>query len=55
MLCRAFIQYFSEDIHGSPWTSNAAQFSDKLNSVDRQFLEALYKEMGLISAELAVT
>ena len=39
----------SEDIHGSMWTTNVVQISNKLNPVDRQFLEALCKEMGLIT------
>eukprot|EP00291_Cryptomonas_curvata_P023856 CAMPEP_0172158680 /NCGR_PEP_ID=MMETSP1050-20130122/4515_1 /TAXON_ID=233186 /ORGANISM="Cryptomonas curvata, Strain CCAP979/52" /LENGTH=68 /DNA_ID=CAMNT_0012828115 /DNA_START=334 /DNA_END=540 /DNA_ORIENTATION=- len=37
------------EIHGSPWTTNAVQFSDSLVDEEKLFLEALCKEMGLIT------
>ena len=38
-----------EEIHGSPWTTNAVQLSDKLAEIDRLFLLELCKVMGLMS------
>jgi hypothetical protein len=37
------------EIHGSPWITNAVQFSDSLDDQDKLFLEALCSEMGLIT------
>jgi hypothetical protein len=37
----------SEDIHGAPWSINAVQLSDELNSLDKCFLGKLIVCMGL--------
>ena len=36
-----------KDIHGAPWSINAVQLSDELNSLDKCFLDKLIVCMGL--------